>query len=101
MTSTNIVSWMVDGQRVDIDLFDIDGIEWRDAKRATGMTQGELVQNAIVANDIEAVGAFLWLFRRREDPKLEYETVLRSLTFGVLDLATDDDEDTESADPPG
>ncbi len=79
---TNIVSWRVGDHRYDIDLFDFDGIEWRDAKRATGMTQPALLTSALLEGDFEATAALVWLLRRRSEPTLEYEDVLRSLSYG-------------------
>ncbi len=64
------------------------------------MSQTALVYNALDAKDFEAVAAILWIWRRRTEPGLEYETVLKGLSFGVL--GTEDDiDDGNPADPPG
>ena len=96
MTDTNIVSWAVDGKRYDVDLFDIDGVEWRDIKRATRESQFEVLRLALDEKDFEAIGALLWVWRRREEPDLTYETVLSGLTY--RDLANTPVE--ESSSPP-
>lgn len=96
----NVITWLIGDARYDIDLFDIDGIEWRDAKRASGMQQGQLLALAVVEKDLEALAAILWIWRRRKEPKLEYEDVLKGLSFGVL--GSDDTAAEEgAADPPG
>jgi hypothetical protein len=111
---TNIVSWQVDGKRYDVDLYDIDGVEWRDAGRATGMTQRQIMYQALVVKDFDAIGALLWIVRRRAESGLAYEDVLRGLTYislrntaGGLVHEDPDDEpvdastEVEPADPPG
>ena len=98
--TTNVVTWVIDDKRYDVDLFDLDGLEWRDAKRATGMTQNQLVYLAVDQKDLEAVAAFLWLWRRRTEPGLKYEAVLKGLSFGAIGTEDDTDEGTPAADPP-
>lgn len=99
----NIVTWVIDGQRYDVDLFDIDGVEWRDVKRATGMGQNQLVYLAVEQVDLEAVAGFLWIWRRRQEPDLKYEAVLKSLSFRSLPRQGEEAAAAEaagSADPP-
>lgn len=79
-TLTNIVTFTVDGVAYDIDLFDIDGVEWRDAKRASGMLQQEIIRQGL-AGELDAVAALLWVWRRRGEPGLTYEALLRSLSL--------------------
>lgn len=107
---TNVVSWVVDGKRYDVDLYDIDGIEWRDAGRETRLTQRQIMYQALVVKDFDAIGALLWIMRRRTEPDLAYEDVLRGLTYLSLrntagglvnDEPGDDAGDAEPADPPG
>lgn len=93
---TNTVAWRVDGTVVSVDLFDIDGIEWRDAKRATGMSQREMVRAALTEEDFEAIAGLLWIVRRREQPDLTYEDVLGSLSFARMGAQGDDEEVEES-----
>jgi hypothetical protein len=95
----NVVTWVIAGQRYDVDLFDIDGMEWRDAKRATGMSQNAIVFQALDAKDFESIAVLIWIWRRRTEPDLAYESVLKGLSFGVLGFDDDDDEGT-TADPP-
>ena len=113
MADTNIVSWEVDGKRWDVDLYDIDGIEWRDACRETRLTQRQVMYQALVIKDFDAIGALLWIVRRRIEPNLTYDDVLRGLTYlslrntggGPLHADPDDDEpaptgEEQPADPP-
>lgn len=98
---TNTVTWLIGDERYDVDLFDIDGLEWRDAKRATGMSQNAIVYSALDAKDFESIAAILWIWRRRTEPGLEYEDVLKGLSFGVLATDDEDADDGSTASPPG
>lgn len=111
---TNVVSWVVDGKRYDVDLYDIDGVEWRDAGRETRLTQRQIMYQALVVKDFDAIGALLWIVRRRQEPELGYEDVLRGLTYLTLrntagglvhDEPAGEDgpaaEEGEPANPPG
>jgi hypothetical protein len=82
---TNVVTFRLDGEDHPVDLYDIDGVEWRDAKRASGYrTQVALLDAALVDKEFDAVAAFLWIVDRRSDPSLEYLTVLRRFNYGVV-----------------
>lgn len=75
-----------------IEAADIDGLEWRDIKRATdGMTPKQVFQSA-AEMDFEALAALLWVVRRREEPKLTFDAVLKTLSFAAMEI----DEDTET-----
>lgn len=93
--NTNIVSWEVDGKRYDVDLNDIDGVEWRDITRAVGMLQTQVLQQALLAKEFDCIGAFLWIWRRRSDPDLKYEDVLKGLSYRTFTAKED-----EPSDPP-
>jgi hypothetical protein len=87
---TNIVSWTVDGTRYDVDLADIDGIEWRDITRTTGLLQTATLTQALIAKEFDCIAAFLWIWRRRTDPDLTYEAVLRSLKYRTFEKNEDE-----------
>lgn len=81
----NVASWEVDGIRYDVDLLDIDGIEWRDITSVTRLLQSQVMGQALLANEFEPVAALLWIVRRRtEGKKLKYEQVLKGLTYRSL-----------------
>jgi hypothetical protein len=77
----NTVSWVVDGTQYDVDLHDIDGVEWRDITRATGLLQTAVMRQALIAKEFDAIGALIWIVRRRAEAGLTYETVLRTLSY--------------------
>lgn len=79
--ATNVVSWEVSGTRYDIDLHDIDGLEWRDITRATGMTQGGVMRQALIVKEFDAIGALIWIWRRRSEPDLTFEDTLKTLSY--------------------
>lgn len=89
---TNVVTWRIDGVDYAVDLYDIDGLEWRDAKRVTGLRQQEIVDRALGEKDWDAIAALIWVMRRREEPALAYEDVLKGLTYrAFMDDAGEDD----------
>ncbi len=92
---TNIVSWVVDGKRYDVDLHDIDGVEWRDITKATGLLQVSVMSQALIAKEFDSIGALLWIWRRRSEPDLTFEDVLKGLTYRSLT-----DQEGAKADPP-
>lgn len=96
--SENVASWEVDGVRYDVDLFDIDGLEWRDITSVTRLLQSQVMGQALLANEFEPVAALLWIVRRRVDKKVKYEQVLKSLTYRSL-RRINAEEEGEAAPP--
>lgn len=79
----------------EIDLYDIDGIEWRDAKRASGYpNQIALLDAVLGAGDFDAVAALVWIWRRRESPDLSYVEVLRSFSYGAINRSEEPSPNT-------
>lgn len=79
--------WRINGELRVLDLLDIDGLEWRDAKAASGMSQAQLLSDAfVVPIEFEAVAAVLWVWERRETPELTYDQVLGSLSYKSLGI---------------
>lgn len=100
-TKTNIVTWDVDGTNYAVDLYDIDGIEWRDALRATEYdTQGDLIVAALTLKNFTAIAALLWIWRRRENKELTFDEVLGGLSYGSM-MDPDEDETETEPPPPG
>lgn len=94
---TQHVAWTVDGVRYDVDFYDIDGLEWRDIGRVTKLLQTQVMAQAIYSTEFEAVAAFIWIVRRRTEPGLKYEDVLKTLSYNSL--RRPDDEESEPAPP--
>ncbi len=94
---------MVDGTEVVVDFLDLDGVEWRDLKRVTGLGRSGLMTSALMDRDLDAIGAFIWIKRRRDEPGLTYEDTLRGLTLRALvppeDAAVDSEEEAETGPP--
>lgn len=91
MPKTNIVTFRVDGTDHPVDLYDIDGLEWKRARLATGLKPYELCQAALDEQpDFEAVAALLWIVQSRDNPRLKYDTVLKSFSYGAV--VRDEDE---------
>jgi len=93
MSDTSI-QLQVNGETVDLDVSDIDGVEWREVRKVSGFRPKELF-DAATEMDFEAFAALLWVVRRRKDPTLEYDTVLKSLTLSSFQAGDD-----EAVDPP-
>lgn len=89
---TNVVTLEFPGTRLDVDLASFNGVDWRDAKRATGLHDKQLVLDAIAYGDRDATAALAWLHLRRDDPEITYEATLRQCHYGPAP-PSDDDED--------
>lgn len=62
---------------------DVTGLEWRDIKRETGLSQKQVLE-ALGELDLEAVCAVTWALARRDDPDVEYEALLGGITLESL-----------------
>lgn len=94
---THVAAWSVDGVRYDVDFDDIDGLEWREVTQRTRLFQSQLMAQALRFNEFEAVAAFIWIVRRRADPGVKYDDILKSLTYRSLRRL--DDEEGEPNPP--
>lgn len=81
--SNFVVTISANGSTETFDLYDVDGVEWRDMKRATGLSQTQLSAGLDEA-DFECTAAFLWVVRRRVEPTLAYIEVLRGLSLRTV-----------------
>lgn len=90
MPDTNVVSWVVNGVRYDVDLHDIDGLEWRDINRVTGLIQTAAMHQALIVKEFNCIGAFVWIWRRRSEPSVSYEDVLKTLSYRTVERAEDE-----------
>ncbi len=81
----NIVTFRLEGADLEVDLYGIDGIEWRDAKRASGYpTQMALVTGALEHREFDAAAALVWIVWRRSDPDIAYLDVMRRFTYAAV-----------------
>lgn len=97
MPNTNLVTWTLGDENFTVDLYDIDGVEWTDMKRATGYKRQELLQQALVDTEFDACAAFIWVIKRRQDPSVTYREVLKSITIRAVEgeTSTPNDENSE------
>lgn len=87
----NIVTLIFPGASIDVDLSTFDGVDWRDAKRATGLHDKEIVLDAVGFGDRDATAVLAWLHFRRDDPEVTYEATLRQCHYGPPPAAPDDE----------
>jgi hypothetical protein len=90
---------VIDGATVVIEPLDVTGTEWRDIKKATGLSVRQ-VMDGVSDLDLDAVAGLAWNVLRRSDPGLTVDDVLGGLSLRTLVEAgerSDDDED--DADP--
>lgn len=88
----------LDGQQITIDPTDIDGVEWRDIKQATGLTPKKAFE-AVSEMDMEALAALVWVVQRRDDEEVQYDEVLSGLNIGSF-IGSDDDEQGDEGEAP-
>lgn len=96
---TEIMRFMIGDERVDVDLSDINGLEWREVKKLTGMTPGQIM-NAGGELDFEALGAVVWVVMKRDEPRLVFESVLKKLSLRSFITPDAEDEADEEGDIP-
>lgn len=89
-----------DGQVVELDINDVNGIEARDFREKVGVSfKTAFVQaDAGTLDDLEPIAGLLWIVKRRDKPELEYDEVLGAITYGSI--VSDEDETEAPPDPP-
>ncbi len=90
--ASNIVALSFPGATLEVDLSSFDGLDWRDAKRVTGLHDKELVVDATLFGDRDATAALAWLHLRRDDPEVTFEATLRNCHYGPAPEPDDDEE---------
>lgn len=90
-----------DGQVVELDINDVNGLEARDFRNKVGMSfKAAFVQaDAGQLDDLEPIAGLLWIVKRRDKPELEYDDVLASISYGSI-VTEDEDKTEEPPDPP-
>jgi hypothetical protein len=74
---------VIDGAVVIIEPLDVTGVEWRDIKKATGLSVRE-VMDGVSDLDLDAVAGLAWNVLRRDDPGLTVDDVLAGLSLRTL-----------------
>lgn len=85
---------VVAGTPYVVDVENFTGVDWRDFRLVTGVRPREAMR-AVIDLDMECIAAFVWLVRRHAEPKLDYLTVLESLSFATFEFG-----DAAEGDPP-
>lgn len=94
-----VLTFVVDRERVDVDLAALSGLEWRLARLATGLRQAELI--ALLTDDFEAQAAVVWLRLRHESDQITYAQVLERFSYNTSMLVGADLPEPEEADDVG
>lgn len=89
---SNVVTVRFPGATLDVDLAALDGADWRDMKRATGLHDLQVVDDAVQWGDRDATAALAWVWMRRDAPELTFDAVLHFTHYGPAPVADDDDE---------
>jgi hypothetical protein len=69
----------VQGTKYPLDYSDLNGLEWQEVKKLTGLTPIRAI-NECASMDFEVIGAIAWIIIRR-DTDMTYEEVLESLSI--------------------
>lgn len=94
------VELTLDGEKIVVDPSDIDGCEWREVKKVTGLRPKGVFEGA-AEMDFEALAALVWVTQRRTDPGLDFEAVLKGLSLASFtDPGTESDEGSAEDEPP-
>lgn len=94
---------VVDGVRHVFDHHEMNALDVRDLRRATGMSLGKLLEALSDDPDIDIIAAIVWLSRRQHgEPKIKYELVVQQIGYDTdLDFSENDPDaapaDTDDA----
>lgn len=78
MANPTIFKLRYEGKPVAIEVDDLDRAEWRPLKVLLGKSEGEILAEAIKL-DLDAFAGLLWIWLRREQPDLAYDSIKLSL----------------------
>ena len=68
---------------IDVEFGDIDGLEWREIRKATGLKPQDAML-AVGELDLEVVGALVWVWRRRTEPDIGFDEVVKGLSLAAI-----------------
>lgn len=82
------IKFTLNGKKKTLDFRQVPFKTWPALKNATGFTQRSLI-DALIAQDVEAIVALIWLERTQRERKLRYLDVFAEVE------SSDDDDDIE------
>lgn len=82
------IKFRLNGRRKTLDFRQVPFKAWPALKGATGFTQRTLI-DALIAQDVEAIVALIWLERAQRERRLRYIDVYQEIE------SNDDDDDIE------
>tara|TARA_B100000683_G_scaffold275686_1_gene327238 strand:- start:152 stop:451 length:300 start_codon:yes stop_codon:yes gene_type:complete len=80
---SNLPVVVIDDQQYLLDYSDITGIEWREIKKITGQNSMEAIAQTSMM-DFESLASIVYIFAKREDKNVKYETILGKLTIDSI-----------------
>tara|TARA_Y100001935_G_C17219656_1_gene464562 strand:- start:121 stop:420 length:300 start_codon:yes stop_codon:yes gene_type:complete len=93
---SNLPVVVIDDQQYLLDYSDITGIEWREIKKITGQNSMEAIAQTSMM-DFESLASIVYIFAKREDKNVKYETILGKLTIDSIKTEEELDQDIPKA----
>lgn len=90
------VTVTLQGEPVTFRLGEMTAQDAGDFRRAVGVP---LMQAISAGLDLDVVAGLLWLVKRRDQPKVSYQSIAATLTYNDLEVSVEDEADEEVVDP--
>lgn len=88
---------------VRVRLLDLDATDWSEIRKQTGYRPKEVL-SSLDELDVSALAALIWVWRRKENPKLSFANISKQIslaTFQHVDIeGLEDDEDEDDDEDP-
>lgn len=97
MSDSPNIKIVADGKTYELDLMDMDGLEARAFREATGVPPSRAFNGDGALDELEVAAGIIWTVRRRTESSLTYDDVLKSLSYKSFTPA---DGTEEPPDPP-
>lgn len=85
MSDLSTVTLRMGGIEATVDLRTLNGFEWRDIKRATGLHQYQVLAGN-TAGDFDCQAALMWVAIRRDEPNVTYDEVLAAFSYASIGI---------------